>query len=83
MTERAYDRDFLPLLAELPSVQDFSSAEKIQEIREMRETMAPPSPDRDDVVMPWVAVEDDARSRVRRCSGHDRQHRTRRAMLAR
>ncbi len=51
MTDRAYDRDFLPLLSELPSVQDFSSAEKIQAIREMRAELAPPSSDSGNVIM--------------------------------
>lgn len=51
MTERAYDRDFLPLLSELPSVQDFSSAEKIHAIREMRASIAPPPFNSEDVVI--------------------------------
>jgi acetyl esterase/lipase len=50
VTQRAYDRDFAPLLPSLPTVQDFSSAEKIQAAREMRGMMLAPPPDRADVV---------------------------------
>ena len=48
MTQRAYDPDFAPLLPSLPTVQDFSSAEKIQAAREMRGMMLAPPPDRAD-----------------------------------
>ena len=38
MTTRAYDPEFVALIPTLPTVQDFSSAEKIQAIREFRMT---------------------------------------------
>lgn len=51
MTERAYDKDFLPYLSELPTLQDFSTAEKIQAMRAMRAESLVAAPPRDDVVM--------------------------------
>ena len=53
MTKRAYDPEFAALIPTLPTVQDFSSAEKIQAVREFRMTAFPQPPNRDD-----VAVED-------------------------
>jgi acetyl esterase/lipase len=49
MTTRAYDPELAPLLPALPSVQDFSTLEKIQAARDMRALMLPPPPDRTDV----------------------------------
>jgi acetyl esterase/lipase len=49
MDERGYDPDFRAILPLLPTEMDFSSAEKIQEIRENRATFVEPPPDRDDV----------------------------------
>ena len=49
MANRDYDPDFLEFLPELPTVQDFSTLEKIQQMREMRADMIVAPPDRDDV----------------------------------
>jgi acetyl esterase len=49
MTKRAYDPEFAPLLPSLPTVQDFSTPEKIQAVRDMRAVLLPPPPDRTDV----------------------------------
>jgi acetyl esterase len=49
MTTRAYDPAFAPLLGSLPTVQDFSSVEKVKALRDMRELMMPTPPDRVDV----------------------------------
>ena len=51
MMKRAYDNDFAALIPTLPTVQDFSTAEKIQTIREFRMTAFPQPPDRSDVLM--------------------------------
>ncbi len=51
MTTRAYDPEFAALIATLPTVQDFSSAEKIQAVRDFRMSAFPQPPDRDDVAM--------------------------------
>ncbi|MAG30984.1 MAG: esterase [Deltaproteobacteria bacterium] len=51
MAERSFDKDFLPYLSEIPTIQDFSSPEKIQAIREMRTEMMAAPADRDDVTM--------------------------------
>ena len=50
MTTRAYDPAFAPLIAALPTVQDFSSLEKIQAVRDLRALAMPAPPDRTDVV---------------------------------
>lgn len=49
MTSRAYDPEFLPLLPALPTVQDFSSVEKIQATRSAPLVALAPPPERDDV----------------------------------
>ena len=51
MTQRAYDPELAALIPTLPTVQDFSSVEKIQAIREFRITAFPQPPDRGDVSM--------------------------------
>ena len=51
MADYALDRDFLPFLSEIPTVQDYSTAEKIQAMREMRAEAFAPAPPRDDVSM--------------------------------
>jgi acetyl esterase/lipase len=51
MAEHDYDPDFIPHLPNLPTVQDFSTAEKIQALREMRDAMLVAPPDREDVEM--------------------------------
>jgi acetyl esterase len=51
-----YDPDFLAHLSLLPTVQDFSTPEKIQAIREMRDAMMEAAPDRDDIEMNDRAV---------------------------
>jgi acetyl esterase/lipase len=56
MTKRAYDPEFAPLLPALPTVQDFSTAEKIRAVRDMRALMLPPPPDRSDVAKADRAV---------------------------
>ena len=50
MSERSYDPDFQAILPLLPTEMDFSSAEKVQEIRENRTLFGEPPPDRDDVL---------------------------------
>ena len=45
----AYDKDFLPYLDELPRVADYSTAEKIQAVREEREGSAVVIPETDEV----------------------------------
>jgi acetyl esterase len=47
----AFDEDFVPFLGELPTIQDFSTAEKIQAMRAMRADGLVPIPVRDDVQM--------------------------------
>jgi len=49
MTKRTYDPELAALVPSLPTVQDFSSAAKIQAVRDMRALMPPPPPDRSDV----------------------------------
>jgi acetyl esterase/lipase len=49
MANYAFDKDFTPYLPELPTVQDFSTTEKIQEMRAMRAEGFEPFPARDDV----------------------------------
>lgn len=49
MAQYAFDKEFLPFIPELPTVQDFSTPEKIQTLREMRATMLETPPDREDV----------------------------------
>ncbi len=44
MTRYAYDPDFLPFLPQIPTVGDYSTAEKIQAMRAMRLDTAPPPP---------------------------------------
>ena len=51
MADYAFDKDFLPFLSELPTVQDFSTTEKIQAMRAMRDEGLVPLPPRDDVAM--------------------------------
>jgi hypothetical protein len=51
MPDYAFDKDFLPFLSEIPTVQDYSTAEKIQAMREMRAEAFAPAPPRDDVSM--------------------------------
>jgi acetyl esterase len=46
-----YDPDFIDHLPNLPTVQDFSTAEKIQALREMRDAMLVAAPDREDITM--------------------------------
>ncbi|MDJ0789835.1 MAG: alpha/beta hydrolase [Myxococcota bacterium] len=50
MSDYAYDPDFEKLLPFLPTTQDFSTAEKIQKVRDARADMFPPPADREDVV---------------------------------
>lgn len=50
MTQYAYDPDFLPALAEIPTVGDYSTAEKIQAMRAMRVDAQQLPPHRPDVV---------------------------------
>lgn len=47
----AFDPDFVPYLSELPTVQDFSTTEKIQAMRAMRDASFEPFPPRQDVVV--------------------------------
>ena len=42
MAERSYDPDFRAILPLLPTEMDFSSAEKVKEIRENRATFVDP-----------------------------------------
>ena len=49
MADYAFDKDFIPYLSELPTVQDFSTAEKIQAMREMRDEAMQPTAPRSDV----------------------------------
>jgi acetyl esterase/lipase len=49
MTTRAYDPELAGLVATLPTVQDFSTLEKIRAARDLRALMLPPPPDRADV----------------------------------
>jgi len=44
MKNYAFDPDFLPFLPQLPTVGDYSTAEKIQAMRSMRMDTAPPPP---------------------------------------
>ncbi len=49
MTKYAYDPDFLPHLAQIPTIGDYSTAEKIQAMRAMRADAQQLPPHRDDV----------------------------------
>jgi acetyl esterase/lipase len=49
MTRRAYDPEFETILPQLPTVNDYSSVEKIREIRAGRIALFPVPPDRGDV----------------------------------
>ena len=49
MTPRAYDPEFESILPLLPTVGDYSTLEKVRELRANRALMVPPPPDRDDV----------------------------------
>lgn len=51
MTQYAFDKDFIPYLSELPTIQDFSTTEKIQAMRQMRAKAFQPVPARNDVSM--------------------------------
>lgn len=51
MADYAFDKDFLPFLSEMPTVQDFSTAEKIRAVRATRADALVPVPPRDDVEM--------------------------------
>ena len=51
MADYAFDKDFVPYLAALPTVQDFSTTEKIKAMREMRQEALMPVPPRDDVTL--------------------------------
>jgi len=51
MANYDFDPDFRDSLSSLPTVQDFSTVEKIQEMRSMRAEMMVAPPDRDDVSM--------------------------------
>ena len=44
MKKYAFDPDFIPHLAQIPTVGDYSTAEKIQAMRNMRVDAAPPPP---------------------------------------
>jgi acetyl esterase/lipase len=48
-TRRAYDPEFEPILPTLPTVNDYSTVEKVREMRANRVSMLPVPPDRDDV----------------------------------
>jgi acetyl esterase/lipase len=50
MTTRAYDPELAALLPSLPTLGDYSSAAKVQELRASRVAMFPVPPDRSDVV---------------------------------
>lgn len=56
MADYAFDKDFIPYLPELPTVQDFSTVEKIQAMRAMRGEALQPIPPRDDVAMDDRAI---------------------------
>jgi len=56
MADYAFDKDFLPFLPEIPTVQDFSTAAKIQAMRVMRDEALEPVPPRDDVAMEDRAI---------------------------
>lgn len=49
MTDRNYDPEFAEILPMLPTVADFSTAEKVAEMRAGRADLFAPPPDRDDV----------------------------------
>ncbi len=49
MADYAFDKDFIPFLPELPTVQDYSTVEKIQAVRAMRDDTFVSAPPRDDV----------------------------------
>jgi len=51
MAEHDYDPDFVRHIPNLPTVQDFSTVDKIQTLREMRDAMLVAPPDREDVEM--------------------------------
>ena len=50
MSERSYDPDFEAILPLLPTEMDFSSTEKVQEVRDNRTLFVEPPPDRKDVL---------------------------------
>ncbi len=50
MSERRYDPDFEPILPLLPTEMDFSSTEKVEEVRNSRALFVEPPPDREDVL---------------------------------
>jgi acetyl esterase/lipase len=49
MSERAYEKDLLPLLPLLPGVQDLSSVEAIREARSQQAPFVEPPPDREEI----------------------------------
>jgi len=51
MADYAFDKDFVPYLPELPTIQDFSTTETIQAMRAIRDETFQSVPPRDDVAM--------------------------------
>ena len=49
MADYAYDKDFLPFIPELPTVADYSTAEKIQAVRAERDAVSDVIPPRDGI----------------------------------
>ena len=56
MADYAYDPDFLPYLPELPTVGDYSTAEKIQAVRAERDAVFEAIPARDTIAMEDRAI---------------------------
>ena len=49
MADYSFDPEFAAMLPELPTVSDFSTLEKVQEMREAHSSLSVAAPDRDDV----------------------------------